>query len=304
LGASILLLSFQDLPLQEVFLISILSLPATLYSLYYQAFSIKKWCFLCLSIVAIIWAQAGAFFYFQDVTIVFELQSTLTILFSFLSVFFIWNTLKPKYDEAVKNKGYKVDYYKFKRKFSLFSTLLNKDNPKDTVISGIDEIVFGNKNSELEIVLITNPFCGHCRPVHKVLEDVLNHYGNDVKIIVRFNIPVDDLESDVVKITSNLLRLYIDEGEETCLVAMGQIYEGKPVKEWLKKWEVYYSNKEHHISLQQQKSWCLKNKINFTPEILINGSSFPKEYDRADLIYFIEDLHEEASSVLTMQETI
>jgi len=257
-----------------------------------------------MSIVAIIWAQAGAFFYFQDVIITLELQSTLTILFSFLSVFFLWNTLKPKYDEAVKNKDYKINYYKFKRKFSLFSTLLNKNNPKDTVISGIDEIVFGNKNSKLEIVLITNPFCGHCRPVHEVLEVILNHYGNEAKIIVRFNIPIDDLESDVVKIASNLLRLYIDKGMKICLTAMSQIYDGKPVKEWLQKWEAHHSNEEYYNSLQQQKNWCLKNKINFTPEILINGRSFPKEYNRGDLIYFIEELHEESSNTLTMQETI
>jgi hypothetical protein len=36
---------------------------------------------------------------------------------------------------------------------------------------------------------------------------------------------------------------------------------------------------------------------NFTPEILINGHSFPKEYDRADLVYFVEDLYESCNQV-------
>ena len=42
------------------------------------------------------------------------------------------------------------------------------------------------------------------------------------------------------------------------------------------------------------KNFCLRNlqnnwDDNFTPEILINGKSFPKEYDRQDLLFFIEE---------------
>jgi hypothetical protein len=45
--------------------------------------------------------------------------------------------------------------------------------------------------------------------------------------------------------------------------------------------------------LKKEREWCEMNNINFTPEILINGKSFPKEYDRADLQYFINDLIDE-----------
>ncbi|MBL4605572.1 MAG: thioredoxin domain-containing protein [Flavobacteriaceae bacterium] len=303
-GISILLLSFQNLGLQEIFLISILGLPITLYSLYYQAFIIKKWCFLCLSLVGVLWIQAAMFFFLLELSITFELQNTLTIIFSFLTVFTIWNILKPKYDEAQKNKDSKIEYYKFKRKFSLFSTLIKNNALIDTNLKPIDEIIFGNKNSNLEIVIITNPFCGHCKPVHKVIEDVLHQYKDEVKIIIRFNIPIKDLESDVVKITSSLLRLYFNESEETCLLAMGEIYNGLSPKKWLQKWEINFNNDAYLNSLSKQKDWCAETKINFTPEILINGRSFPKEYERQDLIYFIEELHEECNVNLKIQETV
>ena len=38
---------------------SLLALPITLYSIYYQGFVIKKWCMLCLTIVGLLWAQTG-----------------------------------------------------------------------------------------------------------------------------------------------------------------------------------------------------------------------------------------------------
>ncbi|MFY0629889.1 MAG: thioredoxin domain-containing protein [Flavobacteriaceae bacterium] len=304
LGLSILLLSFQGLGLQEIFLMSILSIPMTIYSLYYQGFVVKKWCFLCLSLVGVLWVQTAVFFFLETFSFTFELQNILTIALSFLSIFTLWNALKPKYDELQKNKDSKIEYYKFKRKFSLFSTLIKNNDLIDTKANTIDEIVFGNKNSNVEIVVITNPFCGHCKPVHKVIEDLLHQYKNEVKIIIRFNVPVKDTESDLVKITSNLVRLYITEGEETCLLAMGEIYEGLSPKKWLQKWDKDVDMGAFLDSLTKQKDWCTENKINFTPEILINGRSFPKEYDRPDLVYFIEELHEECNVDLKIQETV
>ena len=42
--------------------------------------------------------------------------------------------------------------------------------------------------------------------------------------------------------------------------------------------------------LVKQNDWCMQNNINFTPEILLNGKSFPNEYNRSDLINFIDDI--------------
>ena len=44
--------------------------------------------------------------------------------------------------------------------------------------------------------------------------------------------------------------------------------------------------------LGASRKWCLDNQINFTPALLINGQEFPKEYERSDIGYFIEDLIE------------
>ena len=53
--------------------------------------------------------------------------------------------------------------------------------------------------------------------------------------------------------------------------------------------------------LKTQKEWCSDHAKNFTPEILINGYAFPKEYKREDLFFFIEDL-EELYQTIQMQE--
>ena len=45
--------------------------------------------------------------------------------------------------------------------------------------------------------------------------------------------------------------------------------------------------------LYEQFSWNQKNKITYTPAIIINNHLFSKEYDRNDLIYFINDLEDD-----------
>ena len=304
---SIFLLLIQGYNLSLIYIINILAIPITLYSIYYQAIKVKPWCLLCLSIVGVLWILAAIPFLFEAFafTIDFQIIETLTVLIGFLASFSIWSYLKPQFIEASENKKYKLDYYKFKRKYSLFSTLLKNEPALDTQITNTNEIVFGNKKSRLEILIVTNPFCGHCRPVHTIIEDILTQFNNEVKVCIRFNINLKNLESDVVKITTTLMNIYKTKGEKTSLLAMDEAYNKLAPKDWLTKWSKEGIDFASYIeTLHNQKDWCNENKINFTPEILINGYSYPKEYDRPDLLFFIEELHEEYNKELIISETV
>ena len=53
------------------------------------------------------------------------------------------------------------------------------------------------------------------------------------------------------------------------------------------------SNLDYYLNiLKIQCVRCIENSINCILEILINGKSYSNEYDRNDLILFIEELHE------------
>ncbi len=44
--------------------------------------------------------------------------------------------------------------------------------------------------------------------------------------------------------------------------------------------------------IANERSWCDYNNISFTPEILVNGVAFPKEYDRQDFSLVLESIAE------------
>ncbi|GAB5526936.1 MAG: hypothetical protein Roseis2KO_48080 [Roseivirga sp.] len=296
LSLTCILAIIQGQSLTASFYLSFLSLPITLYSLYYQWAVVKKWCLLCLSIVGVLWAQAGLALVVTDFSTPVGTISALLLGLVALIVLTAWAYLRPGLEEFQSNQRAHIDYVKFKRNFDLFSTQLQKTDPIQTQIEQPLEIVFGNRKAPLSITLVTNPSCGHCKAAHLLMEDILSQYPEMVKITIRFNINTDNEQGALVKVTSRLLELYEEQGKDICLMAMSEIYGNSSPEEWLEKWSDCIEPQLYVEVLKAGKEWCVEHKINFTPAILINGFSFPRSYERADLIYFIEDLHEATSS--------
>ena len=274
-----------------VFTISFISIPITIYSIYYQYAVVKKWCLLCLTIVGVLWLQAIVALFSKNYTLIITPKELIILLLTLGFVFVSWKYLKPFIIEIHTLRKEKVKAAKFQRNYNIFESLLHKSIALDTNIDEAGEIVFGNIEAKLELVVITNPFCGHCKPVHKIIETIIAEFNTEVKILIRFNVNTDTSDSDVLKITTRLLEIYTTN-KKNCFDAMTDIYNGMAVKSWLQKWEHCKEKERFETILKEEKKWCIKNNINFTPELLINGKSYPKEYDKSHLHYFIEDLIE------------
>ena len=292
LAFSVFLLMLLGENVSVPYVVSFIAFPVTVYSIYYQYVVLKSWCLLCVSVVALIWIQVGiSLFGFDSHTASISLNTTALVAFSFISVLVLWNSIAPQLNGIKDLKDTRLKYFKFKRNFNLFYTLLIQSKSIDTSIKDAPEIVFGTMESPLQITVITNPFCGHCKAVHDLVENILSKQREKVSITIRFSVNPNYPESDLVKITSRLLELYHEESNDRCLKAMHHIYDGMPPEQWFNEFGLA-QNKNYLQILEKENRWCEEHTINFTPEILINGRSFPKEYDRSDLLFFIEDLNE------------
>jgi len=276
------------------FVLSTLAIPFTFISIYYQWRVVKNWCPLCLTIVGVLWLQFGALFIDN---IVFEKLITIDssyLLFgiSILTIVSLWILLQPLLKKEQQFEKLKIEHIKFKRNFNLFKVALNINTPIDTNISLINELVFGDEKASLKLMVVTNPMCGFCKESHKLVENILKNENQDIQIIIRFNVRSEDEEAKGTKIAAKLLELYNTTNKKNCLNALSDIYGDMDAEIWLNTWGEAV-NSEYIAVLKKEKEWCTNNKINFTPAILINGKQYPKEYDRMDLLYFIDDLIEE-----------
>ncbi|RPH31592.1 MAG: hypothetical protein EHM93_12940 [Bacteroidales bacterium] len=286
----------------SIVLITLLAIPFTLFSIYYQYRIVKKWCLLCLSVVSVLWLQAISLLFsdFRFNQIYPDLNSILTAASCFLISFALWQFISPILKKEQELNTLKIEHFKFKRSYSIYKSLINNSEQINTNISDTNEIVFCNSKETplLNIVIITNPLCGFCKEAHDLVEKLLKIENGSIKIIIRFNVK-EESDSIDTKIALKLIEIYKTDREK-CLEAMHDIYGILSPKDWLLKWGEPTEQKYTAV-LSKTKFWCKQNNINFTPEILINGRSFPREYNRADLVYFIDDIIEEEIELVSIQ---
>ena len=274
--------------------VSILATPVIIYSVFYQYTFAKAWCILCLIVAGIIGIQAMLALYLYTGVLDMSFNATILIIFAiiFLSIYLIWSTFSLKFKEYLSLKKTKLDYFKFKRNFELFKTMLFKSPSIDYKLPNVSEIILGDKNAPLSIVIVTSPFCKHCKSVHTLVENILQSKGDQIAITIRFNVNTNEKENVLYKIIGRLTEIYHEEDSDTCLKAMHEIYEGQTPENWFASWGNYKNTSTYDPILNSQNRWCLDRNIHFTPCILIEGRTFPKEYDRQDLKLFIDDLIE------------
>ncbi len=272
-------------------LVSALFIP---YSIYYQWKVIKKWCPLCLMVLGVLLLQAVISITFFNLEFVFILNEWIIVLFSFLFLGLIWSELKSGYKKKQELYVLQLEHYKFKRNSGLFITALKATGKKEMNIVGANEIVFGNKNASLQIVLVTNPSCFFCKEAHQVFHNVLKNRAENLQLIIRFNVNTKNPESNIsLEISNQLIEVYKTKGPVEALLAMDEIYSEMKPETWLQKWKST-TFLTHITDINKANEWCVSNAVNFTPAVFINGYLFPREYHKKDITFFIDDLIEEA----------
>jgi len=283
---SYLFLSSQNSFLQ---IISLLGLPMVAYSIYYQAVQVKKWCPLCLFTAMILVLQALLTLFNTSFDFYLNSKDFFMVFAIAITVFFLYRTTKSIIKNNIELKKEQIASFKFKRNPSIFISLLIKSQMLDTNINKVSEIIFGNPQAKNEIILVTNPLCGFCKDKHQALENLLKNNSDEFKAVIRFNINIKDKMNTAYIISNILMNLY-HKDKEKCKEAIHQIYtDDVDVKKWLSTYSVCNKVNYNEV-LEAEKKWCLKNQINFTPAIYINGREFPKEYELTDLALFIEEL--------------
>ncbi|MCF6348125.1 MAG: thioredoxin domain-containing protein [Flavobacteriaceae bacterium] len=281
-----------------IIIISLITVPITLYSIYYQYIIIKKWCPLCLGIVAVLWLQCCTLFLAKTsfISIKLDFNSSFILFFSFLITATLWLFIKPLLKKQQELEKLEIEHYKFKRNFELFNAVYSKNEIINTQPIDSKEIVLGNKNALLRILIVTNPSCFYCKEAHTDLENILKKNSDTINITIRFNINIKDKNSIAHRVTEKLIEIYNTESEELCIDALHEVYKSDvDLDKWIFKWGEP-SNGIFNNLLKMQQDWCHENSINFTPALYVNGKQFPKEYNRSDLNYFIEDLIEQNES--------
>jgi uncharacterized membrane protein/thiol-disulfide isomerase/thioredoxin len=272
--------------LQILAILNVLSLPYTVYSIYYQARVAKQWCVLCCTVQALLWLEfvslVTAFtqpFSFLNATEWFSLLICMALPVS------TWLLLKPLLLKAQQIKPLKDQLRHFKYNSELFNSML-KEQPKYVMPAEEWSIVLGDIEANNIITMVSNPYCPPCAKAHDVLDDWLNH-NPDIQVRIVFT--AENTEKDIkTPVTRHLMALNQLPDKAIIKRALHDWYnqKQKDYDAWAKVYPVQL-NEAVFIQLDKQKAWCDLAEIKATPTQLVNGYVLPAAYQIKDIKYML-----------------
>lgn len=259
------------------------------YSLYVQGFVEKTFCRVCLLIISVLTAQILiSILLFPAIS--FDLKTALLSIILWIAVFsmvlYLNNTLEEK--ETLQKSNAKN--LRFKRNYELFKReLLEKEK---VTFSDNETFFVGNKDAKLHLSIVSNPYCGFCKDAHKIVENLITKYPNDISVQMRFNYSPDKQNEKFTNLISDFMYTYRNKPSMEFLHLIEYWFETKDENKVRQKTGTS-SAQEDLSSLVEMSAENRNAGLNFTPIILINGYQFPDKYDREDIYYFIDELSED-----------
>lgn len=268
-------------------LLSIVAMPYILFSIYFQWRIAKQWCALCLG-VQVLLAVSGTNALINSTYLInsVSLYSILVMTFFYLSVLFVWVSIKPyvlKVQEAENNKR---DYLRIKFNSDIFETLLVKQNPV-TITPDHVGILLGNPNADIELIKVCSPYCNPCSKAHPDIEDLIKD-RNDVRVRIIFNSKVNGNDKKWMPAAHLLAIAAIGDGVQVER-ALEDWYkpEEKDYEKFALKYPMNGELQKQKENVDAMHKWCTDMKIVATPTFFLKGYQLPEAYNVKDLKYFL-----------------
>lgn len=264
-------------------LVLIISVPITIYSIYFQYSVEKTWCPLCLAIIGTVYMQI--LFLLTKNVFTFSSDNLMLFSFSFILMYVLIYLLKPIY---IEQKSLKEDYIKSIRVSKNYGFFKNNLLTSPEYHFEKQLIILGNPDAVNKISLVTSPFCGFCEEAHEIIDNLLEKHPDEITISIRFNFS-EEAEKKMKELFLRLTEIYLNEGQSSYNKALKIWYSTKNLDGWINKYGKCSDPKKITPLLNEISDENHSLGLNFTPAFILNEYKLPNIYDRNNLKYFVQD---------------
>lgn len=289
--ATFLLLLINDHATGITSILSIVVLPYTVFSIIYQWRVIQQWCPLCLTIQALLVADAAiGYFHGVDVTLFTQRPDDSLISSMVISVvlpILFWFFAKPILLQAQQGRDHKKELTKLKYNPAIFGSLLPKQKRINSLPADMG-ITLGNPNAAHTITKVCNPYCGPCAKAHTTIDDLMRT-NEDIKLQIIFAVP--DNERDArAKPVRHFMALYDKKDPLLMHRALHDWYTAnkKDYDSFAQQYKLGDELANQGAKLKAMEQWSIDMEIDATPTIFIDGYQLPDIYKAEDLKYLLQ----------------
>lgn len=267
-------------------IISLLTLPYPVFSIYYQSVKLRKWCPFCLVVQLVLIIE---FLLLTSVLkiIMFSGIEVIRVSTSLFVPAAIWIIFRAYRIKLVEHKQEHFSFLKLKRNPELFRFLLKNNGYTEFPETG-NNLALGTPGAQITLTAFLSLYCKPCAQAFKKLKTLLDNCS-DIKINVIFSVYNDEETQNVI---NTLYYLYTTKRTDATLDFIDKWY--LLPKQSRKKLFGNGITPEHYNVAEEignkNKQIFEKYQIAGTPTIYVNGYEFPRQYEYSDLEYYIEDI--------------
>jgi uncharacterized membrane protein len=281
MSSFLILLHGIKAPYFSVFAIfAAMSIPYPVFSIYYQAFVLKKWCPLCLGVQLVLILEFILLLP-QFSNLHYTFIGIFNVILTLLIIGIIYILFIMYIRENTSNELNHYKYLRFKKNPEVLRTILLNQKHYDIPVTGAS-LVFGEKNVSMKLTIFLSLHCSHCARAFEKIKKILE---GESKTAINIIIITSD-----IKILNTLYHLNRLNKDVEALNLLDQWFNSDPysrnkISESLCIPDVNDVSKE--VSNENLSLFKACNVIG-TPTFFVNGYLLPRQYDIEDVKYFSE----------------
>lgn len=254
--------------------LALLALPYTVFSVYYQARVVRRWCPLCLVVQAVLLLEAGLAGVYLTAP-PHGLEAYGTFLNAYLLPSIGWVSLKSLLLKAKQVPALQDELRIFWRNASLFETLLTQQPRMPSLPTHLAPIRLGDRQAEHLLTVVTNPYCRHCAQTHRELTQLLAVSSHLQAQLVFF--ACDGPTGPIHQVARHLLQA---QAERPDWGALDNWYDEprKVYAEWARQYPITGDESTYGHLVEQHCAWCRQAGLSVTPILYLDGYRLPHPY--------------------------
>lgn len=254
------------------------------WSLWIQAFVLRKYCILCILVQVAVWIIGLSEIYVVSIGIIPINKSAFPFILSggliMIAVFGVHCFSKLQiYNKELQEVKWKLR--SFKSDIEIFEYKLKQGTRVDDRNCKSD-IVFGNEEAKWQITILSNPHCNPCARMHERVESLLEKYDDSICVRYVFASFTEELE----KSARFLISAYFHFGKDKSRIIFKNWYsKGKSYsKEYIGSFDLPLETTQILAEERTHNEWKALTGFTATPTIIVNGYELPDDYDIEDVI--------------------
>jgi len=290
-------------------LIGLAALPYTLFSVFYQAFVVRSWCWMCLIVQGILWGQLFLLLPHLRVGIETDFQAVTwpySPFFGYGLSILVWLGLRNLLKSAAQSERWRYEAIRLRRDPDYIQTVIQQAG-KISVDAFLPELEIGPSQAFPALVLVVNPLCSHCGHELEALDKLVEAGRGRIKAVVRFLLgPEGELQTEKEMATDRevclrLLALARNVNRNSAvraLLAWHTDLKADP-RVLLDSWKERFpsgpfdENGDIQTTLSRHCAWALNNGIVATPTAILNGRRLPPGFSIENLEVYLSRMYEE-----------